>query len=81
MDSRANDMIYITWAKFDCFDGSLSVGICALNWRLRVTERASFANFDKPMAKWNKQNEQWKWKKKCFINFCADATSVSGNKN
>lgn len=37
-----------TCAKFDCFDGSFRFGMCAANCRLRVTERANFANFDKP---------------------------------
>lgn len=38
----------LTCARFDCFVGSLSVGRCALNWRLRVTDRANFANFERP---------------------------------
>lgn len=55
--------IIYTWAKFDCFDGSLSVGMCALNWRLRVTERASLANFDNPWIEKNNKNE----KLLCFL--------------
>lgn len=38
----------LTCARFDCFVGSFSVGKCALNCRLRVTDRASLANFERP---------------------------------
>lgn len=50
--------LWFTWAKFDCFDGSLMVGRCALNWRLRVTDRANLANLDSPtaMMNWKKGN-------------------------
>lgn len=45
--NSAGELEWLTWAKFDCFVGSLRVGR-ALNWRLRVTDRANFANFDRP---------------------------------
>lgn len=38
----------LTWARFDCFAVSFIVGRWELNCRLRVTERASFANFERP---------------------------------
>lgn len=52
----------LTCAKFDCFDGSFRFGMCALNCLERVTDRANFANFDKPInrkkgEKKNKSNE------------------------
>lgn len=40
--------LILTCAKFDCFDGSFMFCMPALNCRLRVTDRASFANLDKP---------------------------------
>lgn len=41
----------LTWARFDCFVESFIVGRWELNCLLRVTDRASFANFDKPSKK------------------------------
>lgn len=38
----------LTCAKLDCFVGSFSVGRWALNWRLRVTDLANLANFERP---------------------------------
>lgn len=42
------NFIGLTWARFDCFVESFSVGRWALNCRLRVTERANLANLDSP---------------------------------
>lgn len=47
----------LTCPRFDCFPGSFSVGRCALNCRLRVTDLASFANFDNPRTKINFHRE------------------------